>query len=354
MDVVAALNSRIADLTIRVADNPGDRKAEIELALAVKDKENWGEKLLAGHSSQVSVAKKLQELGVKYSTMDLNYLFKYDKQSYGYLKLPGLTVSEAESILLSARSKIKSRTKLNIGSLHSFFVGKPLQVKEGQGRTSFYYGYTEMGKIVVAKVYKESDKEVFDRDVRVNQLFQHKNIVKNIKWFHVEEKKFYIIVMPLYPESVADAMTVYSEMPVSIIRCIARDCFSALCHVHSNGYIFGDLKPSNIMLNNTDDVTATLIDLGAVVKIGEPVVEYSQEYCLDVNTAIATEKIDWACFGSTIANMSGVDIFLYNSRSLLIDACERRDMNDDIRRLIRTCFKSPYLKDIQVIIEQLE
>ncbi len=53
--------------------------------------------------------------------------------------------------------------------------------------------------------------------------------------------------------------------------------FKLLADIHSSGYILGDLKPENIMVDEVKKAIR-LVDLGGVVKIGETIREYTPAY----------------------------------------------------------------------------
>ncbi len=61
-------------------------------------------------------------------------------------------------------------------------------------------------------------------------------------------------------------------VPVLIVQLLAR-----LDVLHKHGYTFGDLKPENIMVSQTDK-TVRLIDFGGVTKQGSAVRQFTEEY----------------------------------------------------------------------------
>jgi serine/threonine protein kinase len=98
--------------------------------------------------------------------------------------------------------------------------------------------------------------------------------------------------MPFLPRSVADLLMQHSTVPLQTIAVIARDCIAALFHIHSKGYCFGDVKPSNIMFSTEEHGGAIVVDFGATVRIGDPIVEITDQYCLDVNVSQGSEAMD--------------------------------------------------------------
>ena len=191
------------------------------------------------------------------------------------------------------------------------------------------------------------------REVEISQALDHENLVKFIKTFSIEGERN-VIIMPFFPRSVSDMLSQASEIPLATIKVIARNCFDALCHLHSKGFCFVDLKPSNIMLQNAEQGRATLVDYGATVRIGSPIVEFTQQYCLDANTIKATEHLDWICLGTTLAQIGGFDICtVQTTTDLVIEVC-RSTQTDYLKKLIVSCLQSPSSSKIESALNQLE
>ena len=304
-------------------------------------------------SQPIPVREKLKQLGVKFSIRDINYLFNNDIAKYSFLKSPELTSVEAQAILTSAKSKIKSATQKAIGLQHSFFLDGSLQVGQGQVKSSLYYAFSESGGVVAAKVYNGHKKE-FMREVEVNDALEHKNLVKFIKSFSIQADTRHVIIMPFFPRSVADLLTQHSVIPLAAIRIIARNCFDALCHLHSKSLCFADLKPSNIMLQNTEPGNATLVDYGAVVPIGSPIIEFTQHYCLDADTITATEHLDWICLGTTLAQIGDFDVSNFDTAIDLVHEVSCSSQDEHLKQLIVSCLqKSPSLSEIELALNRL-
>ena len=307
----------------------------------------------ASNLTYTSVADKLTQLGVIFTTRDLDYLLMNDPARYLILKSPGVTIEEAQPIMTVAKSMIKSVTQNAIGVQHSIFLDGPLNVGQGQAKSSLYYAFSESGGVFVAKVYDENKKN-FMREVEANQAFDHKNLVKFIKTFSIQEDKRHVIVMPFFPRSVADWLTRHTVIPLNALTVIARNCFDALCHLHSKGFCYADLKPANIMLQNTEPGYATLVDYGATVRLGSPIIEFSHHYCLDADTVTATEHLDWTCLGATLAQIGGVEFYNYENAADLIDAVNCSGMTNYFKRLIVSCLQSPSEATIELALNARE
>ena len=303
----------------------------------------------ASNLSYVSVPEKLQQLGVQFNIRDINYLLNNEIAKYSFLKSPELTLAEAQSILGSARTKVKSETRKSIGLQHSFFLGSSLNSGQGQDKSSLYYAFSETGRIFVAKVYS-GHKEDFTREVETNQALEHKNLVKFVKTFSIEENR-HVIIMPFFPRSVADWLTHHPVLPLPAIRGIARNCFDALCHLHSKGYCFADLKPSNIMLHTAEPGVSTLVDYGAAVRIGSPIIEFTENYCLDAGTSIATERLDWICLGTTLAQMGGFEIYNYQRVADLVNDVVHSTQEDYFKNIVLSCLQNPSSSRIESALQ---
>ena len=72
------------------------------------------------------------------------------------------------------------------------------------------------------------------------------------------------------------------------------------------------------MLHNSEPSYATLVDYGATVRIGSPIIEFTQSYCLDANVVTATVSLDWICLGTTLAQIAAIDILYFESTCLFL------------------------------------
>ena len=304
-------------------------------------------------SEFTSVPDKLRQLGVKFSIRDINYLINNETAKYSLLKSPQLTPHEARTILTFAESKIKSATRNVIGNQHSFFLDGSLNVGKGQAKSSLYYAFSESGVVYVAKVYN-GNKESFLREVETNQVLEHKNLVKFVKTFSIQNEARHVIIMPLFPRSVADWLIQDSALPLTAVKMIARSCFDALCHLHSKKFCFADLKPANIMLHNSEPSYATLVDYGATVQINSPIIEFTESYCLDAGKYKATEHLDWICLGTTLAQIGGFDIFNFEYAADLVNEVYLSTIDDNLKKLIVSCLQSPSSSGIESALKQLE
>jgi serine/threonine protein kinase len=300
-----------------------------------------------------SLIDKLKQLGITFTTKDVSYIINNDMSRLSILMSPNVTKDVAQAIIFSAKSKIKSSTQRQIGEKHLFFLGGSLNVGQGQTKSSLYYVFSESGGVLVAKVYN-GHKIDFIREVEISQALDHKNLVKFIKTFSIQNETRHIIIMPFFPRSVSDMLDQHSKIGSAAIKVIARNCFDALCHLHSKGFCFADLKPSNIMLQNGVHGHAILVDYGATIPIGSPIIEFTAQYCLNANPMIATEHLDWICLGTTLAHIGGFEIFIFNSANDLVDQVNSSSQDVHLKQLIVSCLQNPSLSNITVALHNFE
>ncbi|KAG1708091.1 hypothetical protein DVH05_024776 [Phytophthora capsici] len=307
----------------------------------------------------VNIHSNLDRVGVHFSTRELNYLLLKDIARYSFLQSPALTPEEARQIRTSARSAIKSVTRNAIGRREGVLLDGPLNLSQGQAKSAFYYAFSRFGGILAAKVYGAMHENSFQREVDVNfALGYHKNIVQFVKSFSIgnaEGEQRHVIVMPFFARCAADLLALRSPVELRTLISIAHDCFEALCHIHSKKYCFADMKPANIMLHCGEQGGATLVDFGAAVRLGDPIVEITDEFCLDVAKLQGTELLDWTCLGTTMAQMAGIDITKYDSRHDLVRSLydEREEVDHLVGQFIVSCLGNPSESRIKAALDHL-
>ncbi|GMF31567.1 unnamed protein product [Phytophthora lilii] len=307
----------------------------------------------------VHVRRNLSRVKVPFATRELNHLFNKDTTKYILLGSFALTREEALQIRASARSAIKSATQRAIAIREGVLLDGPLHVSQGQAKSSFYYAYSRFGGILAAKVYGEKYLHAFQTEVEVNlALGSHDNIVQFLKSFSIknaDNEPRHIIVMPFFARSAADLLALQSPIELRALVTIARDCISALCHIHSRGYCFADLKPANIMLRCGEQGGATLVDFGGTVRLGVSVVEITEPFCLDAPTLQGSELLDWTCLGTTLAQLAGIDISVYYSRLELALSLKDGDhsVNKLVEQLIVSCLEDPCQRHIEAALTPL-
>ncbi|KAE8974993.1 hypothetical protein PR002_g25734 [Phytophthora rubi] len=310
-------------------------------------------------SGQLNVRSNLKRLKVRFVSRDVDYLLDNDVARYSLLMSIALSYAEAVAILAFARAAIKSATRDAIAIRDGVLLDGPLNLPQGQVKSRFYYAYSRCGGILVAKVYGAMHRQTFQREVAVNRaLGSHPNIVQFLKSFSIantEGEQRHIIVMSFFARSAADLLAQHSPVELGALATIARDCVSALCHIHAKKFCFVDLKPANIMLHCGEQGGATLVDFGGAVRIGDPIVEITDEFCLDVAIVQGSELLDWTCLGTTLAQLAGIDITQFSWRQDLVvflnDGCYSVDKR--VERLILSCLVEPCRSRIEAALAPL-
>ncbi|KAL7995850.1 putative protein kinase [Plasmopara halstedii] len=307
----------------------------------------------------MDVRGNLNRVQVQFATGELNYLLNKDPARYSLLQSPALTSGEAIQIRTSVRSAIKSVTRNAIGIREGVLLDGPLNLSQGQAKSAFYYAYSRFGGILAAKVYGAMYKKAFQREVDVNfALGSHANIVQFVKSFSIgntENEQRHIIVMPFFARCAADLLTQQSPIELRALITIAHNCFEALCHIHSKKYCFADLKPANIMLHSGEQGGATLVDFGGAVRLGDPIVEVTDQFCLDVAKLQGSELLDWTCLGTTMAQLANIDITKYHSRQDLVRFLKdgHEQVDHLVGQLIISCLENPSETRIKSALNRL-
>lgn len=165
-----------------------------------------------------------------------------------------------------------------------------------------------------------------EREIDILRKLNHINIPK-IHSF-IEKNTYYILVMD-YIEGDTISKCIQESRPWTEERVIniATQLISVLQYIHSQGYIFCDLKPSNIMLQPNGRIM--LIDFGAVqsasdlshISLGTRGFAAPEQYSQEFDT-----RVDIYAFGITLfymlTGMSPIEID--------ISSCNIRDINPTV------------------------
>jgi serine/threonine protein kinase len=110
--------------------------------------------------------------------------------------------------------------------------------------------------------------------------------------------KVFTSLMPLYPMSLDELLKMYkAPLPVDRFLHVANGLLSAGSRFQEKNLSHCDIKQSNIMMNCCDPV---LIDFGAVVTLGDPIVECTPNYSLNANQKNVTPQFDLYCIVTTL------------------------------------------------------
>ncbi|MEP6859706.1 MAG: serine/threonine-protein kinase [Deltaproteobacteria bacterium] len=100
----------------------------------------------------------------------------------------------------------------------------------------------------------------------VTTLPSHPNVVRGIEADAVAERPY--LAMELVPGQDLRRMLAPSPMPRHSALAIVRAACDAASHLHANGWIHGDINPSNLVIDTASD-RVVLIDLGIARPIAE-------------------------------------------------------------------------------------
>lgn len=143
-----------------------------------------------------------------------------------------------------------------------------------------YHIYSEIGRGKGSVVYKGREKKTINyvaiksvekqyknkvlNEVAVLYSLNHPNILRFLNWY--ETSKHIWLIVEFCPGGDLLAMIRLDQaMPETACRRFARDILHGLQFIHSRGYIYGDLKPSNILVNEYG--TLLLCDFGLSKKV---------------------------------------------------------------------------------------
>ena len=143
----------------------------------------------------------------------------------------------------------------------------------GSGRESPNYSQTIVSKgrikesidFVASKSVDILRQDEVYHSVQIMGKFNHDNIVKFINWY-VTNTKLYVILEYCPGGTLLDLLERDVCLPESVIRIFSSDVLSALHYIHNKGFIFHDLSPRNILLDEcgvlklSDFARATMID----------------------------------------------------------------------------------------------
>ena len=146
--------------------------------------------------------------------------------------------------------------------------------KIGEGAESHIYAVQDQkSKQVWALKYvvREEDKdarfiEQVEREYEIGSKFDHPSIRSIIKLIR-HRKLFKTTAVSLIMELV-DAVSLDQRLPKDAIDAVKlfRQVAEGLLHMHGRGYVHADIKPTNVLVTEVNDVK--LIDLGQACLIG--------------------------------------------------------------------------------------
>lgn len=163
--------------------------------------------------------------------------------------------------------------------------------KIGQGGMGTVYRalHERLGKTVALKVLPEAllrDRQAverFDREMLAIGGLDHPNVVRATDAGEAGDRR-YLVMEFVDGADVASLASRHKRLPVNIACEIARQAAIGLQHIHEQGLVHRDVKPSNLMLEiNSNASTVKLLDLGlarlhapAEENLGRPLTQTGQ------------------------------------------------------------------------------
>jgi serine/threonine-protein kinase ULK4 len=118
--------------------------------------------------------------------------------------------------------------------------GNGSHVYKGRKRSQIEY-------VAIKSVNIELKQRVLN-EVSVQYSLEHPNIVKFINWYETT-KHIWLILEYCTGGDLLSLLRQDDQLPEKSIRLFGHDIMSGLQYLHSRGYIYGDLKPSNVLIN---------------------------------------------------------------------------------------------------------
>lgn len=134
--------------------------------------------------------------------------------------------------------------------------GKHSVVYKGRKKRSIEY-------LAIKSVEKSRRKKILN-EVRIMHNLDHENILKFYSWYETRNH-LWIIFEYCAGGSLLTLIESDKSLPEESVRVFAFDLMKALLYLHTNGIVYGDLKPSNILFNEYGQLK--LADFGLARKI---------------------------------------------------------------------------------------
>ncbi len=102
----------------------------------------------------------------------------------------------------------------------------------------------------------------FQQEARATARLDHPNIVKVLDFGQTPNGDLFLIMDYVGKSSLEDLIKREKRIPIEKALPIFIQIASGLTHAHKNGILHRDVKPSNIMLSETQDGNVQLVDFG--------------------------------------------------------------------------------------------
>lgn len=174
-----------------------------------------------------------------------------------------------------------------------------------------YLARNGRGQTVAVKVLKprsEHDRfavDLFRNEVRTGLALTHPNVIRVIE-SHVSNSPYFFVMEYVPGNSVKNEIDRHGPFNLSSTFSILRQVSEGLVELHRNGFIHGDVKPSNIMLPAPG--RAKLIDLGFAHRPGEITARVDRSHVFGTANYLAPELSTRPLFDSEAADLFSLGV----------------------------------------------
>lgn len=214
-------------------------------------------------------------------------------------------------------------------------------IAPGKDWTQIYKAYHEgINKLVALKLYPYKNSATIEFNNAL-LLTDSEYVVHPIEIITVEHPSYLGlstngIVMPYLPVIATDFLQFDScspSIPEELTLKIINSMIEVAYMLNQKSMVFCDFKLQNVGI--TVDGEAKIFDFGAIVKIGNLVLEYTEMYSLDFNDMYSTanEKLDMICIAMSAAICADSEVLekrKINSIDCLTQIAERVAETDHI------------------------
>ena len=129
-------------------------------------------------------------------------------------------------------------------------------------------------KVLARNLASDNQLVRFQNEARLASKLSHQNIVKVFDFGVASDEDLYMVMDLVNGKSLQEYIN-GGDLSLDDVISITLEICDALHHAHYNGIIHRDIKPNNIMLEESEDgnLTAKLVDFG-LAKTSSPAVQY--------------------------------------------------------------------------------
>ena len=192
-----------------------------------------------------------------------------------------MTSTEALSLFRSLRFTVTIEAALKFFELHGYIFDGLIVPLTAQKKTVLQYAMKD--KLCCAKI---SDPNTMRHEIdTISSIHSHfkycPTIISVLDSFELDNSRM-CVIYPFLPKSLAELGILRLIVPESIVIRAALCGLATIKAMSSVGICHGDIKPSNMMVDNNSDIIVT-IDFGASTRYDYIQRESTPFYHVDVN-----------------------------------------------------------------------